>query len=68
MGVGRVRWEGWFGTVESFFVELVDAFSLIDAILILFCGVADHSDLILFVDEVAVKYYMSVGVLELGRT
>jgi hypothetical protein len=44
------------GTVESCFVEVIDSISLIDAIVIIFCGVADHPDLVLLVDEVAVRY------------
>jgi hypothetical protein len=51
-------------TVESFFIEFIDAFSLVDSILILFCGVADHPDLVLLVDEVAIKY-VSVGATEI---
>jgi len=55
------------GTVESFFVEFIDAFSLVDTVLILLCGVVDHPNLVLLVDEVAVKY-MSAVTRDLGRT
>lgn len=44
----------------SFFVQFVDAFSLIDAVVILLCRVADHADLVVLVDEVALNY-MSAG-------
>jgi hypothetical protein len=50
-----VGWHRTIGTVVSFFVEFIDSFSLMNTILILFCGVADHADLVLLIYEVAVK-------------
>lgn len=39
----------------GFFVELVDAVALVDLVLVSFCWVVDHTDLVMLVDEVAAK-------------
>lgn len=42
-------------TVVSFFVEFVDAFSLVDSVLVSLFGMADHANLVILVNEVALR-------------
>ena len=42
-------------TVVGFFVEFIDAFSMVDSVVITLCWVVDHTDLIMLIDEIAFK-------------
>lgn len=57
LAFGKMRgpFRAYVSTVVGFFVDFIDAFSMVEFVVIFLGGVADHADLIMFVDEVAFK-------------